>query len=114
MELPQLALDPPCIRAWSAIRNIVLMATTRSLFVARNYYLNTQRTMACYFQSFYLWWVNPGWTGGAHHHHIVTVLFTGQERGNKIKSLWVKIRSGGDHSPITVIGKAYLTWGKLI
>lgn len=55
-----------------------------------------------------------GWTAGAHHHCFVTPLFTGQRRENKMKSLWVEIRSGGDRSPITVIGKAYLTWGNLI
>ena len=34
-----------------------------------------------------------------------------QGRKNKKKSSWLKIRTGRDHSPITVTGKTDLTWG---
>jgi len=38
----------------------------------------------------------------------------GQGRKNMTKGLWVEIRTGRDHSPITITGKTDLTWGKLI
>ena len=38
----------------------------------------------------------------------------GQGRENITKGSWVEIRTGRDHSPITVTGRTDLTWGKLI
>jgi len=35
----------------------------------------------------------------------------GQGRENITKGLWVKIRAGSDHSPVTVMGKPNLNWG---
>jgi len=38
----------------------------------------------------------------------------GQLRENTTKGLWGKIRTGRDHSPITIMGKTDSVWGKLI
>jgi len=38
----------------------------------------------------------------------------GQGRENTTKGSWVKLRAGGDHSPITATGKTGSTWRKLI
>ena len=35
----------------------------------------------------------------------------GQGRGNMMKALWVKVKIGSDHSPITVMGKTDSSWG---
>lgn len=35
----------------------------------------------------------------------------GQGRGNTTKDLWVKIRRGREHSPVTATDKADPTWG---
>ena len=36
-----------------------------------------------------------------------------QGRENIMKGLWVKIRTGRDHLPITIMGKTDSAWGKL-
>ena len=36
---------------------------------------------------------------------------TGQGRENRMKSSWVEIRTGRDHSPVIVTGKTDSTWG---
>jgi len=41
----------------------------------------------------------------------VSLLLTGQGRENIMKGSWVKLRTGRDHSPITVTGKTDSTWG---
>jgi len=37
---------------------------------------------------------------------------TGQGRGSMMKGSWVEIRTGRDHSPITVMGQTDGTWGE--
>jgi len=39
---------------------------------------------------------------------------TGQEKENRTKGLWVKIRAGRGHSLIAAMGKPDSTWKKLI
>jgi len=62
-----------------------------------------------------VWWVDAGWSAGAHQSRSVTSPAQ-QERGreNMPVGSWVEIRTERDHSPITVMGKTDLTWGKLI
>jgi len=38
----------------------------------------------------------------------------GQWRANIMKASWVEIRTGRDHSPVTIMGKTDSAWGKLI
>ena len=50
---------------------------------------------------------------GAHQkpcHHSLSS--PGQGRGNMMKGLWIEIRTGRDHSPITVTEKTDWTWGE--
>lgn len=42
-------------------------------------------------------WVDHGWTPDADQSCSIPLLLRGRE--NKIKGLWVKIRTGRDHSP---------------
>lgn len=52
-----------------------------------------------------LWWVDPGWTSGAHQSCSTTPLpSAGQGRENIMKGWRVDIRTGRDHSPVTVMG----------
>lgn len=37
----------------------------------------------------------------------------GQGRKNKTKVSWIKVRTGKDHSPVTIKGKTASVWGKL-
>jgi len=58
-----------------------------------------------------LWWVDPGWTAGAHQSHFISPIlaWTGDKKYNE--RLVVKVRTGKDHSQITIMGKTDLTWG---
>jgi len=38
----------------------------------------------------------------------------GQGRQNIMKSSWFKLRTGRDHSPVTIMGKTDSAWGELI
>jgi len=52
-----------------------------------------------------LWWVDPGWRPDAHQAALSPLSSDEKRRENIMKGLWVEIRSGRDHSPITVTGK---------
>lgn len=51
-------------------------------------------------------WVDPGWMLYPSSSQL-------DRRENIMKGSLLEIRSGRDHSPITVMGKPDLTWGKV-
>jgi len=48
---------------------------------------------------------------GAYQGWSITPLLAGQGREHIIKGSWVEIRTGRDHSPITITDKTDSTWG---
>ena len=58
----------------------------------------------------WLWRIDPGWMPGAHQSCSITPLLSWTEGENITKGSWVKIRTGRDDSPITVMGKTDSTW----
>jgi len=61
-----------------------------------------------------VWWVDPGWTPGAHKGALsLSLLSWTRERkyNERLKGSWVQIRTWGDQSSITVTGKKDLTLG---
>lgn len=75
------------------------------------YNLSPEVTGISYMPQIYvvLWWVDPGWMPGIHQSHSVTPLLSWTEERNIMKGLWVEIRTGINHPPITVTCKTDLT-----
>lgn len=61
-----------------------------------------------------VWWVDPSWTPSAHQVTLLLSLLSRMWEGKQDKCLWVELRTGKDHSPITVVGNNRLNSEKLI
>jgi len=56
-------------------------------------------------------WFDLGWMPGAHQAALsLRPSSAGQGRENTMKSSWVEIRTGRDHSATTAMGKTASTW----
>ena len=57
-------------------------------------------------------WCVPGWRWAGAHPAAPSLPSTARQgRENVTKGWWVEIRTGGDHSPVTIMGKTDSTWG---
>jgi len=52
-----------------------------------------------------MWWVDPGWMPGAHQATLPPPFTAEQGTENIMKGSWVEIRTGRDHSPVTITAK---------